>query len=803
MTHLSLPAEKLFTPCDISQFDFESTAELNEFDEIIGQDRAVSAIQFGMGIRHEGFNLFAIGPNGTGRFTAVHQFLTSRAPSEPTPADWCYVHNFDQPHAPNALQLPPGLSPHLQQAMQQLVEDLFTIIPTAFTSDEYQAQRKTITAALKEKEIQALESLKDEADQRGIALLQTPGGFAFAPTKDGNVITPEEFLRLSTSEQQALENDIKKLQETLQQIMQQVPQWHRETQQRLKELDQEIAAFAVKPVIDEIRPPYADLPDVLAYLDTVEADIIQNVRDFLPSEESPLADMMSPAGGSSRPRLARFQVNVIITHEPDEGAPVVHEELPTYPNLLGRVEHISQMGTLLTDFTLIKAGTLHKANGGYLILDARKVLLQPFAWEALKQALRSKEIRIESLGQAYSLISTVSLEPEPIPLHVKVVLIGERLLYYLLCAYDPDFTELFKVAADFEDEMPRSPENNLAYARLIANLVHKEGLRNFDRAAVGRILEQSARLAQDAEKLTTHMQTVTDLLREADYWAGVNGRDPITAADVEQALAAQLQRAGRVRERLLENTLRETLLVDTDGAVVGQINGLSVIDLGGQAFGRPSRITARVRLGKGEVIDIERQVEMGGPLHSKGVLILSAFLGARYAAERPFSLSASLVFEQSYGGVDGDSASSAELYALLSALADAPIKQGLAVTGSVNQRGQVQAIGGVNEKIEGFFDLCQARGLTGNQGVLIPTANVKHLMLRQDVVAAVAAGQFAIYAVSAIDEGIALLTGMAAGELDGDGRYPPDSINGRVVARLETLAAKQREFMAPPEGGDK
>lgn len=802
MTHLSLPAEKLFTPCDTSQFDFESTAELNQFDEIIGQDRAVSAIQFGMGIRHEGFNLFAIGPNGTGRFTAVHQFLTARAPSEPTPADWCYVHNFDQPHAPNALQMPPGLAPHLQQAMQQLVEDLFTIIPTAFTSDEYQAQRKTITAALKEKEIQALESLKDEADRRGIALLQTPGGFAFAPTKDGNVITPEEFLRLSTNEQQALENDIKKLQESLQHIMQQVPQWHRETQQRLKELDREIATFAVKPVIDEIRPPYADLPDVLAYLDTVEADIIQNVRDFLPSEESPLAEMMGQAGGS-RPRLARYQVNVIITHAPDEGAPVVHEELPTYPNLLGRVEHISQMGTLLTDFTLIKSGTLHKANGGYLILDARKVLLQPFAWEALKQALRSKEIRVESLGQAYSLISTVSLEPEPIPLHVKVVLIGERLLYYLLCAYDPDFTELFKVAADFEDEMPRSPENNLAYARLIANLVHKEGLRNFDRVAVGRILEQSARLAADAEKLTTHMQTVTDLLREADYWAGVNGRDPITAADVEQALAAQLQRAGRVRERLLENTLRETLLVDSDGAVVGQINGLSVIDLGGQAFGRPSRITARVRLGKGEVIDIERQVEMGGPLHSKGVLILSAFLGARYAAERPLTLSASLVFEQSYGGVDGDSASSAELYALLSALADAPIKQGLAVTGSVNQRGQVQAIGGVNEKIEGFFDLCQARGLTGNQGVLIPTANVKHLMLRQDVVAAVAAGQFAVYAVSTIDEGIELLTGIAAGELDDDGRYPPDSINGRVVARLETFAARQREFAAPPESGNR
>lgn len=801
MTPLPLPANSLFTPCDISQFNFATTAELNEFDEIIGQPRAVAAIQFGIGIRHDGFNLFAIGPNGTGRFTAVYQFLTSRAPAEPTPADWCYVYNFDQPHAPNALQLPPGQSPRLQQAMKQLVEDLFTILPTTFTSDDYQSQRKTITATLKEKEVQALESLKEEADRRGIALLQTPGGFAFAPTKDGSVISPEEYLKLSPTEQQALENDIKQLQESLLQIMQQLPQWHRETQQRLKELDQEVAAYTIKPVIDEIRPPYAQLPEVLAYLDAVQADIIQNVKDFLQPEESPMAEVLAQAGGDgTRTRLNRYYVNTIITHEPDKGAPVVHEEQPTFPNLLGRVEHISQMGTLLTDFTLIKGGTLHKANGGYLILDARKVLLQPFAWEALKQALRSKEIRIESLGQAYSLISTVSLEPEPIPLDVKVVLIGERLLYYLLCAYDPDFGELFKAVADFDDEMPRNPENNRAYARLIANLAHKEGLRDFDRAAVGRILEQSARLAGDAEKLTAHMQTMTDLLREADYWAGVNGRDVITAADVQQALNAQLQRVGRVRERLLEATLRETMLVDTDGPAVGQINGLSVIELGGQPFGRPSRITASVRLGKGEVIDIERQVEMGGPIHSKGVLILSGFLGARYAAERPFSLTASLVFEQSYSGVEGDSASSAELYALLSALARVPIRQGLAVTGSVNQHGQVQAIGGVNEKIEGFFDLCQARGLTGSQGVLIPTANVKHLMLREDVVTAVAAGQFAIYAVNNIDEGIELLTGIPAGDLDDDGSYPLDSINGRVVTRLETLAAKQREFNAPVNG---
>lgn len=798
MTVLPLSSSQLYTPCDSGQFSFDTTAELNRFEEIIGQARAVEAIRFGIGIQHEGFNLFVIGPNGTGRYTAVTQFLNQRAPQEASPPDWCYVYNFDTVHQPLALKLPTGQAPGLQQTMRQFVEDVFTSIPAAFTSDEYQAQKKNIIAELKEKEVQALERIKQEADESHIALLQTPGGFAFAPTQDGNVISPEAFLSLTAEEQHELEEKIKRLQESMLAVMQQAPQWRRETQQKLKALDRDVAAYTIKPLLAELRQKYAELPEVLAYFTAVEQDMIRNVHDFLQQEDGDMVEV-NLHGRSGMSTLTRYHVNVIMTNDPQAGAPVVYEDQPSYHNLIGRVEHVSQMGTLLTDFTLIKPGSLHKANGGYLILDARKVLLQPYAWEGLKQALRAGEIRIESLGQAAGWISTVSLEPAPAPLNVKVVLIGERLLYYLLCEYDPDFGELFKVAADFEDDLPRNEENNWAYARLIANLAHKEGLREFDREAVARVIEQSARLAGDAHKLTAHMQTVTDLLREADFWAGENGRTLVTRTDVQTALRAQEQRACRLRDRMLEVTLRETILVQTTGTAVGQINGLSVISLGQYAFGRPSRITARVRLGKGEVLDIERQVELGGPIHSKGVLILAGFLGARYAAERPFSMNATLVFEQSYGGVDGDSASSAELYALLSALAELPLRQGLAVTGSVNQMGQVQAIGGVNEKIEGFFDLCAARGLTGEQGVLIPQANVSHLMLRQDVVQAVADGQFAIYPIATIDEGIALLAGTPAGELDESGAYPAVSVNGRVVARLEALAQKQLEFSAAGE----
>ncbi len=794
-----LKPEQLYTHCDPDQFDFESTAELGEGDEIIGQERAVSSIEFGIGIQHEGYNLFALGPNGTGKYTAVRRYLASAAHQQPTPDDWCYVYNFEQPYKPRALRLPPGKGTALSQDMKRLVEELFTVLPAAFTSDEYQSQRKTLEEEYKSHQNEALEELRKQAKENNIAFIQTPGGFAFAPLKDGEVVSPDEFLSYSPEDQSAVEKKVVALQETLQQIMRQVPMWQREAQKKLKKLNQNVAAFTIAPLFEEFQSEYSELLEVVEYLESARADVVENVEIFL-NEQQP-AGVTATGLTSMHPEgvATRYQVNVMVDNGDTDGAPVILEDLPRYQNLIGRLEHVSQMGALLTDFTLIKPGVLHRANGGYLVLDARDLLKQVYAWDGLKLALNTRQIKIESLGQAFGVISTVSLEPEPIPLDVKVILVGERIIYYLLSQYDPEFAELFKVSADFEDHMDRTGESTMAFSQFVATLVRKEGLRHFDRYALGRVIEYSSRWAGDATKLSVHMQTMSDLLRESDYWAAQNDHELVRAEDVQKALDAQVYRSSRIRDNLQERILRETILIDSEGTVVGQINGLAVYQIGQFAFGKPNRITAQVRLGKGEVIDIERQVELGGPIHSKGVMILSGFLGGRYAAERPLSLSATLVFEQSYSGVDGDSASSAELYALLSALAQIPLKQSIAVTGSVNQHGRVQAIGGVNEKIEGFFDICEARGLTGDHGVIIPSANVENLMLRQDVIDAVNSGQFHIFAVDTIDQGLEILTGIKVGEADESGEFSEDSINGRIIARLEHLTEVQRAFDVPQE----
>ncbi|MEJ2692342.1 MAG: Lon protease family protein [Candidatus Thiodiazotropha sp.] len=551
-------------------------------------------------------------------------------------------------------------------------------------------------------------------------------------------------------------------------------------------------------LLDALRETFKDLEAVIAYLDRVEEDVIDNFPQFLPHEERKpnLLGLAMLQQDEGPPWHYRYRVNLLLAHEANGGAPIVYEDLPGYNNLVGRIEHRAHLGALETDFTMIRPGALHRANGGYLILDAMKLLTQPFAWQSLKRVLQSGEIRIESLAQITSLISTLSLEPEPIPLDIKVVLLGDRNIYYLLEAYDPEFCELFKVMADFDDRLVRDAENEQRFAQLIANVVRQKSLRHLDREAVARTIDHSMRLADDNERLSSHMRSLADLLQEADYWAGENAHDITTRADVQQAIEAQIHRADRIRERLQEEVERGTLLIATEGEQVGQINGLSVLMLGGFRFGHPTRITARARLGKGQVVDIEREVELGGPIHSKGVYILSGFLAGRYAHDYPLSLSASLVFEQSYGAVEGDSASSAELYALLSALAGIPIKQSFAVTGSVNQLGEVQAIGGVNEKIEGFFDICRARGLDGQQGVLIPASNVKHLMLREDVVEAVRQGEFAIYPVATIDQGIEQLTGLPAGERNDKGEFPQNSFNRRVEETLIRFTRRLQELDA-------
>lgn len=804
-----LKATELYRRCDPAQFEFETTADLEDLAEVIGQPRAVEAMRFGIGIEQQGYNVFALGTVGTGKRDFVRQFFDQRAQADSTPPDWCYVYNFDQPHKPRAISLPAGKGTAFQADMKQLVENLRTALSATFESEEYQTRRQVIAEEVQERQSEAFEALQQRVQQDGLALIRTPTGFVFAPVREGEVLSSEEIQALSQEERERLEAKVQEYQEELQRILRQVPSWQRERREKINELDRDMADFAVAGLIDELKTKYAELVEIIDHLDAVQKDLVENARDLLSSEDksgsNPFQALVNAAGQDardSRGALRRYQVNVLVDHSESEGAPVIYEDNPTYQNLVGRVEHMAQMGALLTDFSLIKAGTLHQANGGYLILDARKVLTQPYAWDGLKRALQSHKIRIESVGQMLSLVSTISLEPEPIPLNVKVALFGEQLLYYMLWQLDPDFRELFKVKADFAPDMDRNNGNQYLYARLIATLANEKTLYPFDRYAVARVIEHSARVAGDAEKLSTQVQGLVDLLQESDYWAGQSGRHTVTAADVQKAIDAQIYRSDRLREQSQEAILRETLLIDTAGQEVGQINGLSVLSLGNFWFGRPTRITARIRMGKGEVIDIEREVELGGPIHSKGVLILSGFLGSRYAGDSLLSLSASLVFEQSYGGVDGDSASSAELYALLSAISQVPIRQSLAVTGSVNQRGQVQAIGGVNVKIEGFFDICKARGLTGEQGVLIPAANVKHLMLRHDVVKAVQENQFHIYAVETIDQGIEILTGLPAGELDEQGTYPEGSINALVKARLSELIEKRLAFSAAAKGGE-
>jgi len=800
-----LPPEALVTRCTLDGLEFATTAELEDGEEFVHQERPIAAIELGVAMDHPGYNIFALGPSGTGKYTLIRRFVEQRASAQRPPDDWCYVHNFAQPSMPRALRLPAGKGRELQNDMKRLVQDLRAGLSSAFESDEVAARRRALEEEFERRQKTSLQELQQHARERGLSLVSTPGGFAVAPLKGDEVMPAEEFQKLPEAERKRLESEMESLQDELQKVMLRVPRWKREFAQRLRQLNGEVAALVAKDVIDDLVAKYTDLPGVVAYLDAVQASIPEHLGDFLDAgEEKPdrerAAELAIAEAFGRAHALRRYEVNVIVDSGGSAGAPVVYESNPSYVNLVGRIEQMPMMGALLTDFTLIKPGVLHRANGGYLILDALKVLASPMAWEALKRALQFRQVRIESPAQTLGYASTVSLEPEPIPLDVKVILMGDRRLYYLLAQGDPDFNELFKIAADFDDEFVRDDETTAKYARLIAAMSKREGLLSLDRAAVCRVVEHAARLAGDAERVTAQMRAVVDLLQEADHYARREPAELVSAAHVQRAIDAQVYRADRVRTQMRDEMLRNIVLVATEGTEVGQVNGLSVLSLGTFSFGRPSRITARAHMGKGEVVDIEREVELGGPLHSKGVLILAGFLRGRYAQGHPLSLGASLVFEQSYGGVDGDSASSAELYALLSAIAGVPVKQSFAVTGSVDQVGEVQAIGGVNEKIEGFFDLCAARGLTGEQGVLIPRANVKHLMLRQDVVDAVAAGKFAVYPIATVDEGIEVLTGVPAGEPDGEGRYPEGTLNRMVADRLAGMAEASRAFAKPKEG---
>jgi lon-related putative ATP-dependent protease len=784
-----------FDPVDIP---FATTEGAERLTEMVGQARAVAAMQFGIGIAREGYNIFALGPAGTGKRTLAVRSLEARAAARSVPPDLCYVHNFDEARKPRLLRLPAGAGSTLRRAMDRLVEDLRSAITSALEGEDYQRRRQAIEEEMKARPRQTLEELQARGRGDGLDVIHSPAGLSVVATRDGAVLSEEEFAKFPEAEREGIRAKVTELEGALEKMVRQLPRWVREHHDRLRDLRREVTALAAGHLVDEVRRSHASLPEVLAYLDQVQQDVVEHATELVEGDGS-LPEVLLQTFPRSFGRPApgrRYSVNVIVDHSGHTGAPVVFEDNPTYDNLLGRIEHMSQFGALVTDFSLIQAGALHRANGGYLVLDVRALLSAPFAWDALKRALRSRRLRFESVGRTLSLDTAVSLEPESIPLDLQVVLLGEPLIYYLLCALDPDFRELFKVAVDFDDQIDATEEARRQYAFLVAELVRAAALRPFDRGAVARVMEHSARLAGHQEKLSGRIAALTDLLGEADYWAGQEQASTVATAHVQRAIDAETARVDRLRERVYEEIARHTVMIDTQGERAGQVNGISVSALGTFVFGRPTRITARVRMGRGDVVDIEREVELGGPVHSKGVLILAAYLGARYSPNRPLSLSASLVFEQSYAAVEGDSASAAELFALLSAIADVPIRQCLAVTGSVNQHGEIQAVGSVNEKIEGFFDVCRARGLTGEHGVIIPATNAQHLMLRRDVVDAVGRGLFHVYPIRTADEGMELLTGIPAGERDATREFPADTVNRLVESRLADFAETLQAFSA-------
>ncbi len=784
--------------CDLEHLAFESSTDVPPPPGRVGQQRAVDAVRLGLEITDAGHNVFVLGPTGSNRHGLVDVLVREQAAREPSGDDWCYVNNFNDPEQPAYLRFPPGRGREFTQSMRKLVDELQLAIPAAFEGDDYRAQLKSIEDET-QKEVEALSrQLEERARKEHIAVLQTPTGYVLAPVRDGKVMDEEEFSKQPEEFREAAKAAIERLGSELREHIESMPKVRKRHRERVMALDREITEHAVAVSLAELIRRFTDLPEVVHYLEQVRADIIENAEDFKAAEAPAMPFMQR----DTRATFGRYEVNLLVSNEPDAPAPVVFEANPNYANVIGKIEHRAEMGALFTDFRMIRPGALHAANGGYLVLDIHRVLARPFVWEALKQALFAASLRIESPGEAYGLFGTTTLRPQPIPLNVKVLLIGERWLYHLLVLYDSEFRDLFKVAADLDDDLERNPDNESAYVAQLADRIRERGLLPFGRQAMLRVVEHSARLANDSERLSMRISAVEDLLTQSDYWARKAQAASVGADHVRKAIEEMGLRLGRMRARIQDGMARNLLLIDTAGEAVGQVNGLSVVDLGEYRFGYPVRITATTRIGSGRVVDIEREVELGGPIHSKGVMILSAALAARYARERPLSLNAHIVFEQSYGGVEGDSASVAELCALLSSIAEVPIRQNIAVTGSVNQLGRVQVVGGVNEKIEGFFDLCRRRGLDGTHGVILPRDNVKHLMLREDVVDAVADGLFTVYAVDEIDDALSILTGQDAGLRDERGSFPAGSVNDRVEQRLTEYAELRQSYAASREAGD-
>ncbi|WP_438970359.1 Lon protease family protein [Methylophaga sp.] len=788
-----LQASDLYRYCEPDSWTFSSTSDLETLPTIVGQERALSAIDFSVNINAEGYNLFVMGPAGVGKYTMIKRFLDEHARKLPKAKDWAYLNNFDDAQKPWVVSMPAGQGGQLRQDIETIVAHLETELPQAFDDEYYRGRMRTLDEAARKHRVRLFGTLQSEADRKGVVLLRMQdGSYAFAAQRNGEAMSPEEFEELPAHKQEQTEDAIADLHEELQHTLLELREWERDNLKKVQALNDEVALEVISKQVNKLKHAYPSSTTLQLYFDAMQKDIRENVDVFVKQEST------SEEAGIEDSLLKRYQINLVVDNSQCLGAPIIYENLPNHQTLLGCVENMAMMGALVTDFSLIKAGAVHRANGGYLIIDAEQLLMQPFGWEGLKRALKSKEVRFDTLERIYSLVATVSLEPEPIPLDLKVVLLGDRHLYYMLYEMDPEFAGLFKIVADFEEHMPRTADNDLLFARMMASTIETEKLLKMNRNAVARVIEHSARTIEDSYKFSLHLGDMTDLLRESTFLARQAEAKEVSRDHVQQAINLREQRLDRLRAQLHDQIDRQIIDIEVTGNQVAQVNALSVMSLADFSFGQPSRVTASARFGDDNIVDIEREVDLGGDIHAKGVLILSGYLGTTYAADSPLSMSASIVFEQNYGEVDGDSATVAELCALLSAISRFSMRQSIAITGSMNQHGDVQAIGGVNEKIEGFFDICSRKGLTGKQGVIIPASNVQHLMLREDVIAAVEQDSFHIHAINHVNEALTLLSGIDAGEINKSGEFPAHSFNAAVSARLQKWADVHRHEKEAP-----
>lgn len=791
-----LPYKMLRKECDPNSFKFNDTSELDALEDIIGQERAAKALQFGLKIKTRGYNIFMCGATGTGKTSYAHNYVKKIAQKAKTPDDWCYVYNFSNPNQPTALNLPAGLGKIFQNDMEDFIKVLQLEISRAFDSEDYEREKTSIAKEYQGKRNDLLEKLNNDAEKQGFKVKTTNAGIYFLPVVEGKTISEEEYGELDEKLKHEINEKSNIVQLETIDIIRKIKAIEKEAEEKVAEWENKIALFAVGMHINDLKEKYQDYKKVTDFLESVQEDILKNLDDFREEDYSDeqqqlLIPWIRSSEGSP---TDKYRVNLLVDNSKLKGAPVIVDFNPTYFNLLGKLEYENEFGTMTTDYTMIKGGLFHQANGGYLILQAKDVLSNVQSWEALKRVLRTRQIAIENMKEQMGLVAVSTLKPEPIPIDIKVILVGSEYLYQALYEFDEDFKKLFKIKADFDAEMERTKENTKKLAKFISSFCRRENSLHFDRTGVAKVVEYSSRLVEDQTKLSTRFNDIVEILSESAAWAEIEGSSLVSAEHVKKAIAEKIFRCNKYDKKILKSLEDGTIILDTDSEVVGQINGLTILDMGDYSFGKPSRITANTFMGESGIVNIEREVEMSGTSHSKGVFILSGYIGQKFAQEIPLTLTASLCFEQLYGGVDGDSASSAELYAVLSSLADVPIKQYIAVTGSVNQKGEIQPIGGATEKIEGFFELCKLRGLDGKHGVIIPYQNIKNLVLNDEVVEAVKEGKFTIYAVKTIDEGIEILTGMKAGEKKKDGTYPVGTINYLVYEKLKKYAQTAAGF---------